>query len=97
MVDMDNLSITILREAVYFLEICQEQVFNGKIPTDTYFSLSDFKLKFIKNILDKTFKFGIIDNELDSRLQHVFQNDIYIRNRVIADNIPYTPTNSYMA
>jgi len=94
---MDNLSITILREAVYFLEICQEQVFNGKIPVGTYFSLSDLKLKFIKNILDNTFKSVLIDNELDSRLQHVFHNDIYIRNCVITDNIPYTSTKLYMA
>lgn len=84
---MNSLSITILREAVFFLEICQEQVFNGKIPASIYFSLSDLKLKFIRNILEDTNKSTLVDNELDLRLEHVFYNDTYIHNYIIENKL----------
>lgn len=87
---MENLSITILKEAVYFLEICQEHVFNGKIPADLYFSLSDLKLKFIKNILENNKKSILFDTDLNSRLEHVFENDIFIYNNIANNKLNMT-------
>ncbi|HEY9063129.1 MAG TPA: hypothetical protein VIO64_21925 [Pseudobacteroides sp.] len=79
---MENLSITILKEAVHFLEICQEHVFNGKIPANLYFSLSDLKIKFIKNVLENNKESILLDTDLNSRLEKVFENDIFIYNYI---------------
>lgn len=79
---MENLSITILKEAVYFLEICQEHVFNGKIPANLYFSLSDLKIKFIKDVLENNKKSILLNPDFNSRLENVFENDIFIYNNI---------------
>ncbi|MDP4182437.1 MAG: hypothetical protein Q8942_15275 [Bacillota bacterium] len=79
---MDNLGDSILKEAVYFLEICQEYVLNGKIQIKDYFSMSYIKLNFIRKLLDEEKNSLSLSSNLDLRIDNVFKTDAHIYNSI---------------
>lgn len=65
----------LIREAVKYLEICQECFFKSEIEVDDYYSLTNVKFNFIENVLEDQDRHIFISNDLRTRLKRLFDTD----------------------
>jgi hypothetical protein len=75
---MEYLKNMLLRESVRFIEMCQIYVFKGKISLETYISLSNIKLDFIKDVLVTEKKDMLIDKKFSNRIAKLIKVDNFI-------------------
>jgi hypothetical protein len=72
---MEYIRDRLIREAVKYLEICQDYFFESKIEVDDYYSLTNVKFNFIENVLEEGNKQIFISNDLKKRLKKLFDTD----------------------
>ncbi|ABN53598.1 hypothetical protein Cthe_2396 [Acetivibrio thermocellus ATCC 27405] len=70
---MEFLKRKLLNECVRFIELCQSYVLDGRINVDTYNSLSNIKLNFIKDMLEKERSNIYLDRDFLKRINKLFK------------------------
>ncbi|MFZ5986425.1 MAG: hypothetical protein ACOYWZ_04775 [Bacillota bacterium] len=75
---MEYLKHRLLRESVRFIEMCQIYVLKGKINVETYNSLSDIKLDFIKDMLESEKTRIYFDRRFSNRINNLFKTNSLI-------------------
>lgn len=79
---MEYIKYKLLKESVRFIETCQTCALNGVINRETYSSLVNIKLEFLRNMLKYDKLKFCFDKKFSSRLEGIFKTDnILLDNR----------------
>lgn len=80
---MEYVKRKLLNESVRFIELCQTYVLKGKINVETYNSLSDIKLDFIKDMMEAEKAHIYYDVRFSDRINNLFKTNSLIYNQNI--------------
>lgn len=72
---MEYIKYKLLNESVRFIETCQICALKGVINRETYSSLVNIKLEFLRNMLKYDKLKFCLDRKFSSRLEGIFKTD----------------------